>query len=337
MMKVLIDINHPADVHLFKNVILKLEKKNHEFCIVARDKECTLQLLDNYGLKYIKRKGYKGLLGKTLGILFIDLKLLRISKKFKPDILIGSAGNVYIPTTAKILNKPSLIFEDTEHNKKALMLIKRFATKIYTPTYFSKDLGPKQVRYNGHHELAYLSPKYFRPDSSVLKKLGMTKGKAFFIIRLVSWEAIHDKGEHGINDKIRIIKTLEKHGKVFISSEGKLPVNLETYRVKLSPEEIHSALYYSTLFIGEGATMASECATLGIPAIYTNTLKLGYIDELERLGLIFSANTDTEVLSLVNKILKQRKSIYLSRLKKMLADKIDVTEFVTKEILRYAK
>ncbi len=36
-------------------------------------------------------------------------------------------------------------------------------------------------------------------------------------------------------------------------------------------------LAYATLFIGEGATMASECAVLGTPAIYVNSLQLGYL------------------------------------------------------------
>ena len=38
-MKILIDINHPAHVHYFKNFIKIMEKKGHEFLIISRNKE----------------------------------------------------------------------------------------------------------------------------------------------------------------------------------------------------------------------------------------------------------------------------------------------------------
>jgi predicted glycosyltransferase len=312
-----------------------MKKKGHTFCLVARDKECTTQLLDNYKLKYIKRKGYKGFIGKTLGMISIDYKLLKIAKKFKPDILIGGVGNVYIPVVASIIGKTSIIFDDTEHNRKAIRIIKKFSTKIYTPTYFYKNLGEKQKRYNGHHELSYLHPKYFKPNPIILKKLGLKKNQKYIVLRLVSWEAIHDKGEHGITDKVKIISELEKYGKVFISAEGKLPKNIERYRIKISPDKMHDLLQYASLFVGEGATMASEATALGTPAIYTNTLRLGYIDEMTKYGLIFSSTDDKKIISLANKILKKNKEFYQKKRDKMLKDKIDVTDFIVKEVLKY--
>ena len=44
---------------------------------------------------------------------------------------------------------------------------------------------------------------------------------------------------------------------------------------------MHDLLYYATMYIGEGATMASEAAILGTPSIYINTLRLSYTDEEE--------------------------------------------------------
>lgn len=40
-MKVLVDIGHPAHVHLFKNMIWERERKGHEILITAREKEIT--------------------------------------------------------------------------------------------------------------------------------------------------------------------------------------------------------------------------------------------------------------------------------------------------------
>jgi len=59
-MKILIDINHPAHVHYFKNIIKIMEKKGHEFLIISRNKEIEHYLLKKYEgpfyLIYIKAK-----------------------------------------------------------------------------------------------------------------------------------------------------------------------------------------------------------------------------------------------------------------------------------------
>ena len=44
-MKILIDINHPAHVHYFKNFIKIMEQKGHKFLIISRDKEIEHYLL----------------------------------------------------------------------------------------------------------------------------------------------------------------------------------------------------------------------------------------------------------------------------------------------------
>jgi len=44
-MKILIDINHPAHVHLFKHFVWEMQKKGHEFLFTTRRKEFTIELL----------------------------------------------------------------------------------------------------------------------------------------------------------------------------------------------------------------------------------------------------------------------------------------------------
>ena len=54
-------------------------------------------------------------------------------------------------------------------------------------------------------------------------------------------------------------------------------------------------VYQLDLYIGEGATMASECAMLGTPAMYINTLGAGTLEEQEKYGLIFCYKSQTEI------------------------------------------
>ena len=47
--KVLFDLNHPADFHLFKHLMSWMTREGYVLKIVARDKECLRALLDNAG------------------------------------------------------------------------------------------------------------------------------------------------------------------------------------------------------------------------------------------------------------------------------------------------
>lgn len=339
-MKIVIDIGHPGHVHFFNNFIKKIEKKHHKIIVTARDKECALNLLNYYKIKYVNRgAGSSALIGKGINLIKTDLFLYRLSRKFKPDVLIG-VNNPYIAHVAWLLRKPSYIFNDTEHARLSNIISYPFATKIITPSCYKENIEKKQIRYHGYHELAYLHPNYFKPDLHVLKKLGLKKGETFIILRFIAWEASHDIGHKGITleNKINAVKEFTKYAKVFISSETKLPHVLEKFRIKIPPERIHDALAFATLFIGEGATMASECAVLGTPAIYVNSLEVGYCTEEEdKYGLVFGYRNSKGVLEKALALLNtpNLKQEWQKRRRKMLSEKIDVTAFMVWLIENY--
>ncbi|MBN2013925.1 MAG: DUF354 domain-containing protein [Candidatus Altiarchaeota archaeon] len=345
-MKVLVDIGHPAHVHFFKNVIWELEKKGHEVKITAREKEISLDLLTAYGFQYTNLgKNRTGLINKAIGMLKMDYNMYRIAKQFRPDILTG-LGSMYAAQVGKLINKPSILFTDTEHAKLVHWLTNPFATVICTPTCFKKDFGQKQIRYNGYHELAYLHPDYFRPNAKVLDELGLARGERFIILRFVSWKASHDIGRKGF-DMATIkdyVKKLESYGRVFITSEATLTQDLEKYRIMINSEKIHDLLYYATMYIGEGATMASEAAILGTPSLYVNPLPLGYIsEESERYGLVhIFPNPKEGQINALQKALelledKNLKNEWKEKRKKLIEEKIDVTHFIVELIDRYPK
>jgi len=340
-MKIIFDVIHPADVHLFKNIIWELKKQGHEVLITARDKDVTLRLLDAYGFEYylLSEKG-KGIWGLFFEMLNRDYKLYRLAKKFDPNVLVGGPGNVCIPEIGTLLSKPSVIIDDTEHARFSRVIISQLATRIYTPKCYMKNLGSKQVVFNGYKELAYLHPRYFEPNPEILDNLGLSKGETYIVLRLISWGANHDIGQFGIKNVKTVVKELEKYGYVFITSERNVPRSLNNYIVNIPPERLHDLLYYATLYFGEGATTAAEAAILGTHAIYTNTLRLGYLDELEEVYELvynFSNPVNLEKLGLQ----KAKELLQLANLKKIgyrkrkriIKDKTDVTKFILKEII----
>ena len=119
-----------------------------------------------------------------------------------------------------------------------------------------------------------------------MAEIGLSENDKFFILRFVSWDATHDIGHKGISleNKRKLIDILKIHGKVIITSEKTLDEEFEKYRMSVSPTKMHDLLFYASLYIGEGGTMASECVVIGTPAIYINSLNMGYLME-EKLGL----------------------------------------------------
>ncbi len=341
-MKIAIDIGHPGHVHFFKNFIWEMEKRGHSIMVTSREKEISNYLLNKYKIGYKNLgKNKKGLLNKFIGIPVFDFKMFKAVKKFKPDIFL-SIGSLYAAHVGKFLGKKVVTFTDTEHAKIANFMTFPFSDVICTPSFFLKDLGPKQVRYNGYQELTYLHPNWFKPDSGVLKEVGLNKKDNFSIVRFVSWEAAHDRGQTGFTstDKIKIIKELEKYGKVFITSEISLPKNLENYKLKLSPEKIHDFLYYAQLYLGEGATMATESAILGTPSIFINSLvgTMGNFIELEKkYDLLYSFRNFSEALNKLKSVVevKNIKKEWQKKREKMLKEKIDVTKWMINLIEKY--
>ena len=341
-MRIVVDINHPAHVHFFKNFIWEMEEQGHQVVVTASQKDLAYTLLQKYGFTYIPLGCYgNSLFKKLVNLPLLDLKMYTVLKKMNPDILVG-IGSIRAAHASLLLKKPCVSFEDTEHATEQIRLYLPFATSVCTPSCYRGDIGPKQIRYNGYHELAYLHPNRFTPNSSVLAEIGLTEDDPFIIVRFVSWEASHDIGQHGIRDKVGLVKALESYGQVLITSEGALPEELRSYQIRVSPEKLHDLLYYATLYVGEGATTASECAVLGTHAIYVNSLGLGYTtEEDEKYHLVsdFSGRdcTDETVLAEARRLMQNPDLRKEGKQKgrALVQDKIDVTAFMVWFIEHY--
>ena len=343
-MRILIDINHPAHVHLFRNLAKEIQDQGHEVLFTTRTKEIAHVLLEAYGLRYrCLGPHYKSLWAKLYGILKYDLLILREAMVFKPDLFL-SMGSIYASHVAFMMRKPHILLQDTENAKLQNMLSLPFATVILNPRCYSPNLGPKQFRYDGYHELAYLHPNRFKPDPQILRELGVSSGEHYSILRFVSWNANHDIAHQGLTkeNKVKAAKEFGRYGKVFITSEGTLPDELRHLAVKIAPERIHHAIAYASLLYGESATMASESAMLGVPAIFLDNDGRGYTTEQEKTyGMVFnfSESPEEQSKSIERGIEVLSDAIPATSWSKgraaILADMMDVTAFLKWLILGY--
>ncbi len=339
-MKVLIDINHPAHVHLFRNIISDLESKKINTVVTASRKDISIELLNLYKIPFIDLGSYgDSPVQKAINVPLMAFKMFRVVKTEKPDLMMG-IGSSRIAHAGVIAGTPSWVLTDTEHASEQILLFKPFAGKIFTPDCFYKNLGKKQVKYPSYHELAYLHPNRFSPDFEVVEKLGIKKGEKFFLLRFVSWNASHDIGQKGLsnNDKSSLVEELLKYGRVIISSECALPDDLKKFQIKIPLHFVHHLIYFAHAYIGEGGTMASEAAVLGTPSIFISSLKLGYLQELQdKYGLMYSFKNYNEAIETIRYVLNEHhiKDIWKKRRELLLAEKVDLTDYMLNQISKF--
>ena len=308
-----------------------MERQGHQILVVARDKEVSQELLSDYGIRYVSRgSGASGLLGKFFYLIKANYIIMKEALNFKPDIFISFASP-YAAQVSWLLRKDHISFTDTEHAALGSLAFMPFTSVIVTPKSFRKKLGKKHFSFNGFMEQTYLDNKYFCTEN-VTKLLGLKNNEKYILLRFVSWDASHDIGHTGLHDsaKLELVRTLSKTFRIFISSEAPLSKDFQAYKISIPASKMHHVLASASLFLGEGATMASECAMLGTPAIYINSLNAGTLIDQELGGCIFGFRNSTGVLEKANELLSgdALTDTFKKRSKILLKNTIDVTAFM---------
>lgn len=346
-MKVVIYLNHPAHFHLFKNTIHKLKENGHNVIILSKKKDVLDDLLTKSNINYInvytKERG-NSRLSMITSVINRGITQFKIILKAKPDLMIGTAFE--LAHIGKAIHVPFISVNEDDANVIPLWSKYSYPFASYILSPYSCDNGKwetKTIKYKSYHELAYLHPKVFKPDINVCKQYFNTD-KPYFVLRFSGLAAHHDSGIKGINDDLayKLVKKLEKHGNVFITSERPISKKLEKYRKNINPLDIHHILSFATIYIGDSQTMAAEAGVLGTPFLRFNDFvgRIGYLNELEKkyeLGYGFKTHqVDKMFEELENFLLiKNIKAVFNKRKKVMLNDMIELSSFLTWFIQSY--
>jgi predicted glycosyltransferase len=119
-----------------------------------------------------------------------------------------------------------------------------------------------------------------------------------------------------------------------------LPGEFDKYRLPVVPELIHHLLAFASLYIGEGAVMASEAGVLGIPWIYVSSTGRCYLQEQqETYGLGWHTSEVGEAVSLAESILARPKATvceeWQQKRRAFLEATDDVTDFMIHTITEF--
>lgn len=340
-MNILIDIGHPGHVHLLHGVAKELEQRGHNLFYSVREIPVAIRLMDHYGMTPYLNLGNKkdSLMGKAWTVLRQDCQVLRYVRRNKIDV--GLSSGMVLGHVSKLTKMKSIMFDDDDDAAEPLVVKYGHPASavVFTPQCIHRKTG-HAVYYAGTHELAYLHPNRFSPDPSVLEKAGLKEGERFFIMRFVALKGHHDVGQQGLSleQKCRLLELLKPFGRVIVTSERALESEFEPYRLPVPPEEIHSLMAYSSMFLGDSQTMTSEAAVLGVPALKCNTFagRLSVPNEMEnKYGLCYAyqpSDFDKMYAHVEQLLSKQPDALHQEwqeKRQRFLNDHIDVTAFFT--------
>ncbi len=333
-MRVLIDILHPAHVHFFRNFHAEMESRGHEMCITARDKDRSVELLRAFGLPYQQISRQMSGAGLAVEMAQRTPRLMKVMRPFKPDAMTGIMGpSIALAGALRLRRVPAVVFYDTEFAVQTNRVVYPLAYSVCTPDCYQGTVPGRHPTYAGYHELAYLHPNRFQPDPAVLAEFGVSPEEPYSIVRFVSWQAVHDRQERGLSAKQKrhLVEVLQRRGRVLISSEGPLTPDLADLAVRGPVEQIHHLIAHAQLVVGESATMSSEAAVLGVPAVFIATTGRGYTDDQERrYGLVrhFTEDQYDIALSAIEEILAEPALTWQTARQRLLEEKIDVTAWM---------
>ena len=206
---------------------------------------------------------------------------------------------------------------------------------ITTPDCVQDDYGPKHVKYPSYKALAFLHPKRFTPDRSVLAELGVAPDDRYFLVRFVAFAASHDRRAAGLAPDVKrsLVDRLRASGRVFVSSEAPLPPELQPLAFPAAPHRLHDALAFATLCVTDGQSMAGEAAVLGVPSVRlaTSCGRLDVFRELStRYGLVFEfrPGEEADFLRTVEDLARRDRSRWAECRRRLLEEKCDLTTWL---------
>ncbi|MDP1992423.1 MAG: DUF354 domain-containing protein [Syntrophales bacterium] len=341
--KIWIDLDNSPHVPFFKPILEDLHKRGYDTLLTARDcfQVCGLADLIHLEYKKIGRHYGKNVFMKIAGLLIRALQLMPAVMKEKPDLAVshGSRSQVLI---ASILNIPTVVIADYEFTQTVARptyvivpeMISDNAVKGYSKSFF---------KYPGIKEDVYVPD--FKPDPSIYKELGISKGELIVTIRPPATEAHYHNPESELlfeatinflgkqeNTRMVILPRNEKKQTAWVKSNWSEWCDS---RKIIFPEHVVDGLnliWHSDLVISGGGTMNREAAALGVPVYSIFRGKIGavdrYLSDNGRLTLLETVeDVQTKIL-----LTKRRRSDKLDNSKRHALGKIvDLIENILKE------
>lgn len=336
-MNILIDVKHPAQLNLFKNLITKLQ---------AAGNSCYVSYLDRGRISKIIKKEYKGVqlypVGASKGTKSSIIWQGNIARTGTFFSLIGaldidicvSASSAPLALAARLRRVPCLQFYDDPERKKVNFINMLLSSKIFFPPVVKQR--SKVGVFNCLKEWAYLSPAYFCPNESVLENYGIKKKKYVFV------REVSNKSFNYFDQKECVVSAFAENipsswSVVFsLEDKSKIAEYPSSWLLLDEPvDDIHSLMYFSKVLVSSGDSMAREGAMLGVPSVYCGFREMASNRVIAETGMLEHKLGDRardKILSLLDSEVTVDQSGFRQGL---MTDWDDMIEFMFDRIYEY--
>ncbi len=320
-----------------KNAVREL-KSRHDVLVCAREKEgIVLELLRTYDIPFVRiGRAESTVARKALSIPSKVLALVRVLNDFRPQIVF-STGSLYAGYAAKLFRIPHVMFIDSDSvgaENLQMVQVMPLASCVLAPANLERNWTRRFLHIDSYKELAYLHPRWFTPEFPG-RWLGVNPGEPYVLLRFGAFKASHDLGIRGFSrrGKERLVETLSKDAKVFISSESIVSDSLRSHVIQAPIEVMHHIIAFATLVVCDTQTTATEAACLGTPVIRHNGWiqrgDLSNFRELGERGLLINAWSEDAAIEVARNWVRSPPRLQTTEARaKLLSDKIDLTSFL---------
>jgi predicted glycosyltransferase len=289
MARIWVDLTNPAHVIVLRPLVELLEAGAHEVTLTARPLSHTTELLDDWGHPYtvIGHHGGASRVGKALaaGSRTAQAFAFARGKGFDYGLAHGSTD---LPPVGRLLRIPNTTMFDYEWARLQHELNCRLATRVLVPDAIPAERlepygarPPKLVQYPGLKEEYYLAD--FKPDQSVLGKLGLHRNGVIAVVRTAPSYALYLGGSE--NELLpRVLRRL-------LDEEAQIVVLARTDDQRQALRELDGSLIVpehavdgrslaavADLVVSAGGTFIREAAVLGTAVWSIFEGRLGAVD-----------------------------------------------------------
>jgi uncharacterized protein len=310
--RVLIDVVHPAHVHMFRHIASDLIIMGAEVRWLSRNRHGVPELLDGLAIPHrsVSRAAIRR--GRLTDAVELSIRVARIRREiqtWKPHVLLTRNPSGVLAGLGTVTRT---VFDTDDGRSVGLhhRLAAPFADVVTSSVHDPASYGRHHRRYPGFKAHAFLHPKRFRRDAGVRARFGIAEG-ALAVIRLSRHDASHDANARGMSSQSQqqLLDLLRRVGPVVVSIEGEPTRVLRTDGTDQSipAADFHHLLAEAVVCVTDGQSVAAEAAVLGVPAFRLAIFPgpVWYLSHLEGLGLVrnFAINEVDELLSQIEAIL----------------------------------
>ena len=332
-LSVVIDILHYPHVNFYKHTIEILEGENIKVHVILRPRGNLVSIFKKEcpNISYVLIGEHKkNMLGKMIDMAERDIAFLKFLNKIKFDVGTG-IGSISLAHTTRFFRKPSILFGDDIEEKLSHYLGHTLATWDVRPKCVPAH-GKNLLQYNGFKELAYLHPKYFKPNVNILDEYNIDPYKYVFIREVSNVSLNYRNMEMGKLSKI-LDYLKEMDLKILLSIEDKSLVDLfEGHCIILEEpmEDIHSLLSYANFTLSSGDSMARESCLVGTPAIYTGGRDMAINNELIKRECMFKVDDKDSIEKKIKYVVENDiKTEVQNKINRAIKDEwVDTTEVI---------